>query len=648
MESNSLSGLGVPAILALVLAAALVISAVLGLMLRSTLGRKDEAPGAELAAQLERARNTTADLERRLAVEELRSSRLTGLEATLVEERSTLDTVRSGKAMADAELAASRQETAGLKSIEADLRGRLNSAVAAITAAEAEIDTLRRSKAAVDEDLAGKVVALEAAISSITDLIRRLDASAAEQREVASRLEALRTEKSAVDEALSAKAEALRNGEMLIEDLRSRLAGASSTLSETADLATRFNVDNAALRETLEQERKQSGEKIVLLAQAREDMGLQFKTLAEEVMSRHGESFTKLNKEQIDGILTPLREKLGEFEQKVQASHVESVKERATLAEQIRGIADLGLAMGKETKELTQALRGRSQTQGAWGEMVLKTVLERSGLRAEEEYTAQKSFTGEEGRVLRPDVVVTMPGGQKMVVDAKVSLVAFEALVNAPTDEERASSLQRHLGSVRSHISALGSKDYHTVVGSTLDFVVMFVPIEGALAAALQADPDLVLFAAERNVTISTPTTLMMALRTIANVWHVERRNQNAEDIANRAGKLYEKFVGFVADMSAIDEGIAKTRASYDKAMGKLKTGNGNLIRQVELLKAMGGRTSKAIPSALLETADLHVAMAMTTHTVQTEVTVETTTEMVLAAGEAADELIDLVVPTGS
>ena len=643
MEGNSLGSLGLPAIFALVMAAALVIAAVLGLMLRSALGRKTGT--ADTDAELGSLREAKADLERKLAVEELRSSRVAGLEAALAEERSVLEVARSGKAAVDVELAASRQETAGLRTTEADLRTRLSSTGEAATAAEAGVDALRKSKAAVDEELAGKAAALEAAISNVADLSRRLEASVAEQRAGSSRLEALRAEKSAVDEALSARTEAFRIGEEQAVDLRSRLAEASSSLSGTADRAARLAVDTAALKETLDQERRQAGEKIALLAQAREDMGLQFKSLAEEVMSRHGESFTKLNREQIDGILTPLREKLGEFEQKVQTSHLESVKERATLAEQIRGIADLGLAMGKETKELTQALRGRSQTQGAWGEMVLKTVLERSGLRAEEEYSAQKSFPGEEGRVLRPDVVVTMPGGQKMVVDAKVSLVAFEALVNAPTEEERASNLQRHLGSVRNHIAALGSKDYHAAAGSGLDFVVMFVPIEGALAAALQADNDLVLFAAERNVTIATPTTLMMALRTIANVWHVERRNQNAEEIASRAGKLYEKFVGFVGDMSAIDDGINRARTSYDKALGKLKTGNGNLIRQVELLKAMGGRTTKAIPSSLLETADGHIAVAMTTHTVQTEVTVETTTDMVMVADVTSEETAEEAAP---
>jgi DNA recombination protein RmuC len=217
-----------------------------------------------------------------------------------------------------------------------------------------------------------------------------------------------------------------------------------------------------------------------------------------------------------------------------------------------------------------------------------------------------------------------MPGGQRLVVDAKVSLTEFEALVNAGTEDDRSASLQRHLASVRNHIITLGSKEYHSVAGTTLDYVVMFVPIEGALAAALQAEPNLILFATERNVAITTPSTLMIALRTIANVWQVERRNQNAEEIAIRAGRLYEKFVGFIGDMEAIEDGIGKTKASFDRAMNKLKTGNGNVIRQVEQLKSMGGRTSKVLPAALLEAAETEATLELTSHTTEAEVTLET------------------------
>lgn len=632
MEKRDWMTMGLPATLLVVFGAAALIAVILGLLLRSLLhGRADSDPSSVLA-ELETVKGANADLERKLAVEEHRSSRLAVVEASLAEGQSTLEGARSGKAAVEAELAASRQQTAGLKSTETELRQRLAAFEEALGNAKAETEAARGAKAAVDESLAGRTASLESTEAAVTELKRRLDEGGLHQRELSDRLEKLRDEKASVDESVSAKVEALRIGEEQAAELRIRIDALARQLGEATAEVSSLKTANATLRETLDQERKQADEKLALLVQARAAMGLEFKSLAEEVMARHGESFTKLNKEQIEGILTPLREKLGEFEQKVQASHVESVKERATLAEQIRNIAATGAAMGKETKELTEALRGRSQTQGAWGEMVLGTILERSGLRANEEYTVQQSFADDEGRRLRPDVIVNMPGGQRMVVDAKVSLTAFEALVHAATDDERASHLQRHLASVRGHIATLGSKEYHNAAGTTFDYVVMFVPIEGALAAALHAEPNLILFAAERNVAITTPTTLMVALRTIANVWQVERRNQNAEEIANRAGKLYEKFVGFIEDMAAIDDAIKKARNSYDKAMNKLKTGNGNLIRQVEQLKTMGGRTSKVLPPSLLEAAEGQVTLALTTQTTETEVTVETTTQLLMTA----------------
>ena len=283
--------------------------------------------------------------------------------------------------------------------------------------------------------------------------------------------------------------------------------------------------------------------------------------------------------------------------------------------------------MGRETKELTEALRGRSQVQGAWGEMVLQTILERSGLRAGAEYIAQKSIAGEDGQRLRPDVVVNLPGGQQLVVDSKVSLTAFDGLVNARSDEERTDHLRGHLASVRNHVAALGSKEYHLATGTTLDYVIMFVPIEGALAAALQADPSLMAFAADRNVAITTPTTLMIALRTVANVWQVERRNQNAEDIAARAGKLYDKFANFAKDLHAVGESLSRARSSYDDAMAKLVTGKGNIVRQLEQLKTMGGRTSKTLPPSLLDAAEGSMSLEITTHTVETDVSIELRTQ---------------------
>ena len=628
--------MGLPETLLIVLGAAVLMALVLGVLLRGTLRAKawseDPQKAGDLSAELDGLRATNAELCQKLAVEQFRAARLGEMEAALVDATTKADALRETKAGTEAELSAARQEAVGLKASEADLRQRLETAGREITAAAADVEELRAAKATVDETLASRTTALAGSEVIVADLKLRLGAAELHGREQEERFTHLRDQKAAVDENLSARTESLRNGEEQVKGLRGQVAELTGELSAILGTVADLRTANATIRETLDQERKQADEKIALLTAARVEMGHEFRTLAEEVMTRHGESFTKLNKEQIDGILTPLREKLGEFERNVQASHVESVKERATLAEQIRHIAETGAAMGKETKDLTEALRGRSQTQGAWGEMVLDTILERSGLRSGEEYSAQKTFADEDGKRLRPDVVINLPGGQQMVVDAKVSLTAFESLVNAATDEERVVHLQRHLVSVRGHIATLGSKEYHSATGTTLDYVVMFVPIEGALAAALHADPSLIVFAAERNVTITTPTTLMIALRTVANVWQVERRNQNAEEIAVRAGKLYDKFVGFVADMTAVGDSMTRTRSAFDGAMGKLVNGRSNVIRQLEQLKSMGGRTSKSLPATLLDAAEGQVTLALTTHVTETEVTTETTTEMVMSA----------------
>jgi DNA recombination protein RmuC len=288
-------------------------------------------------------------------------------------------------------------------------------------------------------------------------------------------------------------------------------------------------------------------------------MTKEFKILAASVMHEHGETFSKQNKEQIGVVLAPLREKLTEFEVGLAAAHAESLKERAILAEQVKQLSQASSTMTSETSNLTRALKGKAQTQGAWGEMILATILEKSGLRPGEEYLTQACQTTGDGQRLRPDVIVNLPGGQRIVIDAKVSLNAFEAYVNAGSDEDRAVHLQRHLTSIRTHIKALGDKAYQVYTNGGVDYVIMFVPIEGALAIALQEAPNITSEAVAQNVSLATPTTLMIALRTAASVWQVERRNLNAELIAERAGQLYDKFVGFIEDMKAIGKRLDQT-----------------------------------------------------------------------------------------
>ncbi|MEQ9145448.1 MAG: DNA recombination protein RmuC [Parvibaculaceae bacterium] len=460
----------------------------------------------------------------------------------------------------------------------------------------AELATIRDAKAEAERRLAAE----ERTAARVPELERQLR----EQQELVTSLRDAKakaeTSLAEIETRLAERTEALTAVRRELEQGRTQ---AEKAQAEVADLRTRI----AGLEETLEQERAKAEEKLALLNTAKETLTAQFKVLADEIMTRHGETFTKQNKTQVEGLLAPLRDRIVEFQQGLQVTTTEATKERATLVEQIRRLTEQSQAMTAETQNLTKALKGKAQTQGAWGEMILATILERSGLRAGEEYSTQESHTGEDGARLRPDVVVKLPGGQRVVIDSKVSLTAFEEHVNGESDADRATALTRHVLSMRTHIKTLGSKDYHAAAGSDLDYVVMFVPIEGALAAAMDHQPDLTIYAAENNVAIATPTTLMMMLRTIANVWQVERRNQNAEAIAERAGRLYDKFVGFVGDLDTLGSRLDGARKSYDHAMGKLATGNGNIVRQLQQMKDLGARTNKSIPAELVDRAAVEV-----------------------------------------
>jgi DNA recombination protein RmuC len=391
--------------------------------------------------------------------------------------------------------------------------------------------------------------------------------------------------------------------QLAVEQVHSnRVPDLEGQLTKVQGQKAELETNLARLSVALEQERKQSVEKLSLLREARDDMTKEFKVLATAVMQENGEIFSKQNKEQIDVVLTPLREKLTDFQLGLTMAHSENLKERAALAEQIKQLSATSATMTCETSNLTRALKGKAQTQGAWGEMILATILEKSGLRQGEEYFTQTSHTTEDGQRLRPDVIVNLPGGQRIVIDAKVSLTAFEAYVNAGSDEDRA-ALPRHLASMRTHIKTLGDKGYQVHTNGGVDYVIMFVPIEGALAIALQEAPDMTSEALAQNVNIATPTTLMIALRTAASVWQVERRNKNAEAIATRAGQLYDKFVGFIEDMQGLGKRMEQAQSTYADAMSKLTNGSGNLLRQVEMLKNLGANTSKMLPTKFLEAA---------------------------------------------
>ncbi|TBW33640.1 DNA recombination protein RmuC [Siculibacillus lacustris] len=585
----------------LTLVGAALIVAVLILLLQAR--RAAEAHAVAIAAledALDESRDARAEAERRLAAESTTAARVPDLERDLAERAAELDRLRQDKGTVERQLATAAERLAQVEQGNADLRTRLQAADELLRAASARFETLRAAKAVADETLAARTADLGRLAERTADLERRLAAAEDLLRDAGARHEALRGAKAAGDEALAARTTDVRRLEERVVELAGRLETTEAERGALARTRADLAAELARLRETLDQERGQNEEKLALLQEARDQMKTQFQVLAEEVMTRHGESFTKQNKEQVDGILAPLRDKLAEFQQGLVTAQTETTKERATLTEQIRLLSEQSFKMSSETHNLTRALKGKAQTQGAWGEMVLARILEQSGLREGEEYVTQESHTGEDGSRLRPDVMVILPEGRRIVVDSKVSLTAFEEYVNGEDEPTRVAALGRHLASLRTHIRTLGEKSYQHATGSGLDYVVMFVPIEGALAAALSEDPALTGFAAEKNVAVLTPTTLMVALRTIANVWQVDRRNRNAEEIAKRAGLLYEKFVGFVDDLQKVGGRIDDARRSWDGAMSKLSVGSGNLVRQVEQLKTLGARTAKTIPAAVL------------------------------------------------
>ncbi|MDP3341764.1 DNA recombination protein RmuC [Frigidibacter sp.] len=393
--------------------------------------------------------------------------------------------------------------------------------------------------------------------------------------------------------ARAARAEtALLEAKGHIEKLRETMDLRVLDMQKRAATAER---DLAALRAQSDQQRLSGEEKIALLSAVREDMQHKFKELADLSLKTTGEELTRASRERLEAALNPLKEHVAHFQVELKAVHEGALRDRQALKTEIEMLSRRSEEVSKEAVALTRALKGDKQRQGAWGEMILESLLERSGLRKGEEYTTQDSHAGDEGGRLRSDVIVRMPNGSALVIDSKVSLVDYETCVNSEDEVQATAARRRHVTALKSHVDTISKKDYARLVGHSVDYTVMFVPIEGALSEALREAGDLTGYALDKSVMIATPTTLMMALRTIASTWTIERRNRNAEDIANRAGLLYEKVAGFIDAMESVGANLGKAQNAYGTAMDRLVRGNGNVLAQVDKLKRLGARTSKTI-----------------------------------------------------
>jgi DNA recombination protein RmuC len=384
--------------------------------------------------------------------------------------------------------------------------------------------------------------------------------------------------------------------EQLVDEKKTQ-ADVIQTLQERGALQ---RSENTRLQTQMEQEQLHSQEKLNLLEQAREQLRLQFSELAAVILEEKSARFGKESEEKLATLLNPFQEQLSSFRKKVDAIHHSETRDRAALQREITSLRDLNQQMSNEAINLTRALKGDKRVQGTWGELVLERVLEQSALRKGVEYESQPVFRDEQNRFQRPDVVVHLPEGRDIVIDSKVSLVAWESYVNCDDEKRQAGFLHSHVKAIVDHVKVLAAKDYGSLPEiRSLDFVLMFMPVEAAFLAAFQADDTLFTEAVSRKIILVSPTTLLTTLRTIESIWRYEKQSRNAREIAERAAALYDKFCSFTEDMERIGKQMHSLQNSYDSAMMRLSQGRGNLVSKVEHFPQMGVKVKKSIPKSI-------------------------------------------------
>ena len=380
-----------------------------------------------------------------------------------------------------------------------------------------------------------------------------------------------------------------------LREMKRDLENERQKVLETNNSLAAAEADYRNIQEKLQDQKKE-------LENLNEKFTAQFKNLANDIFEEKSKKFTDQNKSNMLDLLKPLGEKIVDFERKVEDTHKDTITRNSALREQLENLQRLNLQMTKEAENLTKALKGDSKTQGAWGEFILESILEKSGLERDREYTIQESFTTEEGR-FRPDIIIRLPEKRHVIIDSKVSLTAYNNFVNAASEDEKVVALKAHLLSIRQHLKGLSEKNYQKISDRNLDFIIMFIPIEPAYILAIQSDKKLYEEALEKRIVFVSPTLLIPSLQLIKNVWKQEYQNRNSQEIARHATSLYEKFAGFTNDLIDIGNQLRKTQTSYENAMSKLATGNGNLVKSVERFKVLGLKPSKSVDQRLLDRA---------------------------------------------
>lgn len=396
--------------------------------------------------------------------------------------------------------------------------------------------------------------------------------------------------------SLSAEREKSRMVQDLLSELKQQVETERMKVLEVSQALAATESDYRNLQEKLLEQKKD-------VESLTEKFSHQFKNLANDIFEEKSKKFTDQNKSNLFDLLKPLGEKIVDFERKVEETHKDNISRNSALREQLENLQRLNVQMTREAENLTRALRGDSKAQGAWGEFILESILEKSGLEKDREYTVQETFTTTEGR-LRPDVIIRLPQNKHVVIDSKVSLKAYNNFVNSETDADKALHLKAHLTSLRIHLKSLGEKNYQNITDTSPDFVIMFIPIEPAYILAIQSEKTLYEEALEKRIVFVSPTLLIPTLQLIKNTWKQEYQTRHVLDIATKAGDLYDKFVGFTDDMVNLGRKLDSSKKFYDESMKKLTLGNGNLVHRVEDLKKLGARTNKSIDSSLLKGAE--------------------------------------------
>lgn len=365
----------------------------------------------------------------------------------------------------------------------------------------------------------------------------------------------------------------------------------------TARIAT-AEADYKNLQEKLDSQKKE-------LEDIQKKFTIEFENIANKILKNNSVEFTQVNQKNINEILNPLKDKIQIFEKKVEDTYQKGIKDQTDLKAELKKLYDLNSRISQEANNLTKALKSDSKKQGNWGEFVLERVLERSGLVKGQEYDTQTTTRNDQGEMIRPDVIVKLPENKHIIIDSKVSLIAYERFINSDDPDEKNALLKQHVDSIKSHIKGLSEKNYqNATLFDTPDFVLLFMPIESAFSTAIQYDSSLFNIAWDKKIVIVSPTTLLATLRTVSSIWKHEKQTQNAIEIARQGGALYDKFVGFLKDLEDLGLQINRVSKTYNIAHNKLTEGSGNLIKRVESLKKLGAKASKALPEKYSENMD--------------------------------------------